>query len=233
MRIGASILFFNGYCYQSYGWDMFRPLGNLQTAIDILDEYEVDEISIVRPVRSNDKFEIFKNDINLIKSLKTITPVSFGGGINLSAKLNLFSGVPIERLCLSSSFVEINRSLVEDATNLFGRQAIVSYLPIRIHKDKAQVFHCASDKFVDLTHDIIEFCSLYSDEVVIYDVEHDGDNDKFDFELLSFIDLPPSKLIISGGVGKESIQKAYELGISCSLIENRVLHRENSVEYYR
>ena len=54
MRIGTTLLFQDGYCYQSYGWNMLRPLGALQNALDHLDKYELDEISIIRPVRDND-----------------------------------------------------------------------------------------------------------------------------------------------------------------------------------
>ena len=70
MRIGASIIFQNGYCFQSYNWKLFRPLGTLNNVIRFLDRYEVDEISITRPIRSGEPKKNFIDDINKIKMIK-------------------------------------------------------------------------------------------------------------------------------------------------------------------
>ena len=53
MRIGASVLLENEECIQSYNWSLKRPHGNLSNIINFLDSYEVDEITIIRPVRRN------------------------------------------------------------------------------------------------------------------------------------------------------------------------------------
>ena len=62
MRIGTSIILIDGYCYQSYNWKIMRPLGQLQNAIDSLEEYQCDEISIIRPIRDMDDTESFKKE---------------------------------------------------------------------------------------------------------------------------------------------------------------------------
>ena len=54
MRLGSVIWFKNGYCYQSYGWKLLRPLGKLQNIINHLDKYLIDDITILRPIRDND-----------------------------------------------------------------------------------------------------------------------------------------------------------------------------------
>ena len=66
MRIGATVLLYNEVAYQSYGWGLLRPLGNLQTVVDFLQDYQVDEISIIRPIKQDDSFQCFCK--TLIKS---------------------------------------------------------------------------------------------------------------------------------------------------------------------
>ncbi len=233
MRVGAVVLLSRGECYQSYGWNMFRPLGDLQTAISILDEYEVDEISIIRPQREKGDAKVFQQDLALIRELKTITPVSFGGGVRTLQDMEFLSGVPVERLCLSSAFIEMNECLVNKAIDLFGRQAIVACLPIRIRGAEIQVYNCSKSEFVNLGSEMLGFCGGFADEILVYDVEHEGEPNKFDVNILERIDVSNSKIIISGGVGRETIRIANEMGVASSLIENRILHSENSVGYFR
>ena len=69
MRIGSTVLLNENKCIQSYRWECFRPLGTLQGVIDSLEEYQCDEIAIIRPVRKNDSLDAFKTDISELKKL--------------------------------------------------------------------------------------------------------------------------------------------------------------------
>jgi len=233
MRVGASILLKNGYCYQSYGWNRFRPLGDLQTAIDILDEYEVDEILIVRPIKGVDSEDSLNIDLKLLSELKTITPLSFGGGIRSNSDINNLSGLPIERLCLSSAFININEGFVKNAINSFGRQAILACLPITLIDDVICVYHSEANELIKLSDEIQEFCMQYADEIIIIDMSNEGNNDYFQMDLLEHLKIPLNKIIITGGVGKNIIRVAKSTGIASSIIENRVLHSENSIDYFK
>ena len=111
-RIGASIIFYNGVCYQSNSWKIFRPLGSLYNAIKILDEYEVDEINILRPIR-NKKDKHYLSDCSIISKIYSNTPISFGGGIRSISKLKPLRSMPIERIILNSSFISRNIKLLK------------------------------------------------------------------------------------------------------------------------
>ena len=47
-RIGASVIIKDQRAVQSYRWNVLRPLGEIQTVFSFLDEYECDEIAIMR-----------------------------------------------------------------------------------------------------------------------------------------------------------------------------------------
>ncbi len=81
MRIGASFILIEGYCYQSYQWKYMRPLGKLSHVLNFLDKYEVDEVCITRPIRKNDNPSTLINDFQQVKSSLSNSPISIGGGL--------------------------------------------------------------------------------------------------------------------------------------------------------
>ena len=112
MRIGASIIFYNGYCYQSYKWSQMRPLGDLNTVMSFLDSYEVDEICITRPIRANENHDFFRSDIKVLSKTFTNSPLSFGGGLRSEREVKYLSQLPLERIHLSNAFININEPLI-------------------------------------------------------------------------------------------------------------------------
>lgn len=230
MRIGASLILQNGYCYQSYNWKFFRPLGNLQNVIRFLDRYEVDEISITRPVRGQEIKQNFLNDINIIKTILSNSPITFGGGLRSIQQLKDIHNLPIERLHFSNAFINAKQNLINRAISLYGKQAIVAVMPLMIKDNHLLVYDGLTGSFKKLTSKIIDFVINNADEVMVIDVINEGNNEKFNFKIIDLLPLPYNKLIITGGVGPKTIKQAYRMGLSSCLIDNRVLHNENFIK---
>lgn len=227
MRVGTTVLLKEGFCYQSYGWNTLRPLGSLKNVLKFLDYYQVDEICIIRINRDFDSFEKFNRDVDLVRSLICNSPLSFGGGIRSQQHLSLLDGLPIERIHFSSAFIKKQNQLISSAKNRFGSQAIVASLPVRINLGKLEVFNSSENKFQALTNSMLEFIKNNADEILIIDCMHEGETEKFDFEIIKLLNFPIEKIIISGGIGPSVINIASSKGYASSLIENRVLHKEN------
>ena len=227
MRVGTTVLLKEGFCYQSYGWDILRPLGSLKHVLKFLDNYEVDEICIVRVNRDSDSFEKFKRDVDLVRGSISNSPLSFGGGIRSQKYLGLLDGLPIERIHFSSAFIKKQNQLISSAKDRFGSQAVVASLPIRINLGKLEVFNSSENKFQTLTNSILEFIKSNADEILIIDCIHEGETERFDFEIIEHLDFPTDRIIISGGIGVSTINHASSKGYASCLIENRVLHKEN------
>lgn len=231
MRIGSSILLENETCIQSYNWSLRRPHGNLSNIISFLDSYEVDEIIITRPVRSDDNIFKFQKDINLIKHLKCNSPLCFGGGIRDMKTLKLLSNLPFERLNFSSGFINMEYKLIEKAIEIFGSQAIIAVLPITIKNENIYVYDSRKEKYIILTNKIFEFVQIYSDEILIIDTLNEGVPGNFNFSILDKLNSISKKIIISGGINKNIINKAKkDKRIACCLIDNRTLHKENYIK---
>lgn len=231
MRIGSTVLLSMGKCIQSYNWTEKRPLGSLQGVIDSLEEYQCDEIAIIRPVRKDDTLSQFKNDLARVKKLNTMTPISFGGGIRSHEHIKLLRDLPIERLAFSSAFINRDYDLVKKAIELFGRQAIQCILPLAFKNNDKDlvVFNSSNSSYVDIEKIELDVIASMANEVIVIDSSNEGEHDKFNWSLLDSLTLPIEKIVISGGIDRESLVLARQKNIASVLIDNKVLHKEYSI----
>lgn len=223
MRIGSTLLFLNGLCYQSYDWMYLRPLGNLQNAVKHLDAFKIDEISIIRPIRTIDSS--LKEDLQCLKSLKSSTPIAFGGGIRSLSDIDLLEGLPIERVILSSVLFAKNLQVIDKLTELYGKQAVVGFIPFK-NSESIEVFNSSKNEFCDLSSlntNALDKC----DEIILHDCASEGSSNGFSFDVIN--DFKIDNIILSGGVSSE-IKRIKNLvpQPKSVLIENKVLHFENS-----
>lgn len=233
MRVGATVLLRNQECWQSYGWSLKRPLGSLQGVIDALDEYECDEISVIRPIRENEQPESFLNDVQVLKRTLSSTPMSFGGGIRTVHQVALLEGMPIERVVLTSAFLNCNTALLENIKCTFGRQSIQCLLPCVMKDGRNFIYYPEARKYVSIECINKDFFARYANEIIIYDLENEGMNDKFNRDLLHGLPFSVQETVLSGGIGIETLKWAKSQGVAACLIDNRVLHSEFSIKGYK
>lgn len=233
MRIGSTVLLHEQTCVQSYGWELLRPLGSLQGVMDSLEEYQCDEVAIIRPVRAEDTFESFVQDLSVLKSLKTTTPVSFGGGIRSVEHLQYLTDLPIERLVFSTAFLDGNEDLLNAAKNSFGHQAIQCLLPLKRVDNRVCIYHSGLSRSVPFDGVNIEFINSFANEIILVDTENEGAENTFDWSLLNDIPFDRNKIVVSGGIGKICVKQAQENNLASVLIDNKVLHKEYSISGFK
>ena len=233
MRIGSTILLADQKCIQSYNWSLQRRLGSLQHVVDSLEEYQCDEIAIIRPIRRDNSLDLFAKDITSLKALKSMTPISFGGGIRSVKYLEQISDLPVERLIFSSAFIAQDIELLEYAKSLYGKQAIQCLLPIFESGEGIKVYLPSKNRSINLTELNIDVINEYANEIILFDMSNEGVSDQFNLKLLDKVSFSKPKLILSGGIGANVIRKAKALGIAAVLIDNQVLHKEFSIRGYR
>ena len=229
MRVGTTLLFKDGYCYQSYGWNMLRPLGALQNALDHLDKYELDEICILRPVRDND--QSYHSDIDHLKKAKSSTPLAFGGGIRDYKDIERLDGIPVERFVLSSALFDSNMELIKRLHSKYGEQSIIGFIPFSF-KEQFKVFNSSQNSFQpddSLNSSSLKLC----DEIVLHDCDAEGLKTGFKEAAASRLGINMNNLIYSGGVSQIIKEKLPLLNKPKSiLVDNKILHRENSKKTY-
>jgi imidazole glycerol phosphate synthase subunit HisF len=233
MRVGAIVLLINGKCFQSYGWSRMRPLGELQHVIDMLEEYECDDIAIVRPVREFDTHDLLMKDIDVVRNIKSLTPISFGGGLRSIEGLNEINNMPVERLVFSSAFLNKDDIILQHAVNLFGHQAIQCLLPIKMNKQGWQIYICEKNKYISIYDVDFEFINKFANEVVLYDTVNEGGRDSFQNKIFNIPFIQKKRIVISGGIGYETINIARTNQCASVLIDNKILHQEYSISRYK
>ena len=233
MRIGATVLLIDGQCYQSYSWSKMRPLGRLEHVVEMLEEYQCDEISIIRPVRDDDSLSSLEKDLNVLKNINTMTPLSFGGGLRCEESLLMLGDSPVERLVFSSAFLNDDEKLIKHAVDLFGHQAIQCLLPCKKEDDRLMIYACDKNEFISSENVDFDFIDKWANEIIYHDVLNEGLNNTFDFTLLNNSIFHNSRIIISGGIGYDSIKIAKKKSLASVLIDNKILHKECSIKGYK
>ena len=203
--------------------------GNLQRVINALDSYECDEISIILPQRGDMSLSSMGSDLEVLRNMNSSSPMSIGGGIRSFSDLEYLSYLPVERFMLSTAMIAKNWKLVEKLRQNFGAQAIQCVLPIKNVSDNIFIYNSMEQKFIPVEELDIELIKEVSNEVIVYDTRADGLYDAFNFESLSRLNLNMNKTIITGGIGERTIKSAVDIGLAACLVDNRVLHREYSI----
>ncbi len=233
MRVGTTILLLDGYCYQSYNWKRLRPLGDIQNILDLLEEYHCDEISIIRPIRQKDDENTLKKDIEIMGNIKSLTPISFGGGLRTKNHIDILHKLPIERLIFNSAFCNKDKDLLTYVKELFGHQAIQAIIPFKIEKNKLFIFNSSLNNFVFIEDFDLSFVNEWANEIILFDTLNEGLKDSFIHDILDMINIEKSKLIISGGIGQKDIALAKKQKLASVLLDNKTLHNEFSIKDYK
>ena len=231
MRIGASILFKDGICYQSYKWQYFRPLGAIQNVLDFFDSYKVDEICIIRPVRNLDRAQSLDRDLEILSRIKCSTPVSFGGGLRQIEDLQKIENLPFERYVFNSILFNSDNKLLEFAIERFGKQAIIGSIPFR-YENGIKVFNSSTSTFVPISEISKEMISL-CDEILLTHTDSEGLKNGFPIEIVNELQELglDNNFILSGGINIADKKRLGKFKYVTSLsIENRILHTEYSIK---
>jgi cyclase len=118
-RIIATLTVKNGQLVKSYGYNFWRPAGNINTALKNLDRWRVDEIVVVDISRS-DSIDI--NLLNQIRGANISTPLIYGGGIRRVEDLKKIFDSGVDRILIESALDDPN--LVRALADKVGSQAI-------------------------------------------------------------------------------------------------------------
>ena len=106
-------------------------------------------------------------------------------------------------------------------------------MPIKIIDQKIFVYYCNEAKLISINKLDLSFINNFANEVVLYDISNDGLRDSFNEQIADSLSNDYSKLVLSGGIGKETIKWAREKGLASVLVDNKVLHREYSINEYK
>ncbi len=231
-RIGATILLDRSgeNVLQSYNFQTKRILGSVKNTLSFLDEYEVDEIHLIIPLKGENASS-FKA-LNKLKDISISTPLSIGGGINIKSLAEITKDPFFERLIFNSALFD-DHEVVKQATSKMGHQAIVASVPFILKNNKLKVYNSKVNKFIDISDKFWANLNLLCNEVILLDADAEGNKKGFNFKVFEFIKFPTDRVLISGGIIKLDISKAKEMKLAGVSIDNTTLHSEFSIKGLR
>ena len=127
-KIVASILVKNQIVVSSTGFSSHKPIGSLEQILTRLQDWEVDEISILNLSHSENPLNDFRGlfSDSLLSAINT--PIAYGGGIDSQTWAESIIASGCERVILSGTSWTPEKSR-EISVNL-GDQAILIHLPL-------------------------------------------------------------------------------------------------------
>lgn len=216
-RVIPSLLIQDGGLVKTRKFKNPRYVGDPVNAIRIFNDKEVDEL-IVLDIQASKlsqppKFEL----INEIAG-ECFMPLCYGGGIRtLDIAARIFD-CGVEKICLQSAVFE-DLKLVTEIASRFGSQAVVLSVDVKRNWLRRNCLYnsrnggTTSQPWTEFLRIGVE---AGAGEVIVNSVDHDGELDGYDLDVIreaaSMVEVP---IIASGGAGKlEDFKNAIDAGAS-------------------
>lgn len=204
-KIGATILVKNGHVVNSTCFSTFRPIGSIDRIITRLQQWEVDEITVLNLSHSDNVL----GDFNMLFSQSLLasinTPIAYGGGIKTRLDAESVIKAGCERVVLSGSHWTPKKSK-EISVNL-GDQAVLIHVPLIQRESEFSVHNSqiSFQKFLDYTP--ID----WGGELYLKDRDMDGLSTRIAFfkNLSSITKSIKSPILVGGGIS--CVQEAKQL----------------------
>ena len=208
---------------KSIGFNNFRPAGNIISALQNLEDWQVDEI-IVLDISRSDKLN--KKIIPQIFESKVSTPIAFGGNIRKIDDVRYLLDCNIDRFLIENEFK--NKKLLNQIKNSTGSQSLIRCITFWDKKISPKIYN-KSVEICDIKKILKEDDNFFS-EYLIYDTQADGNLREFNNKIYDQIPKNTKDIILMGGVNYKKIK---EFKINKSIVGlafgNKNFEKENYI----
>jgi imidazole glycerol phosphate synthase subunit HisF len=234
-RIIATILTDGVKVYNSYNYEYFRIIGDLDIFLVKLQDYKIDEIMILDiSTRLGKDFET-ENFMNVIRSCNLNTPLSFGGNIFDTSYVRKFIYTGIERVIIGINTLQ-NTDLLDGIANLFGFSSVIIHLPIiDINQHNGNIVLKLKGKNIDLQIEQLGIPRNFNGEICILDTSCQGTNKLHNIDHVKWLScfFKNANFILSGGfafnIPNKFMNYKYVSGI---VIDNGLSFKESARQGY-
>jgi len=230
-RIITTLVIKNNIVVQSIGFDRYLPIGDINTAVEALNDWGVDEI-IVLDIDATKQNRTINNQIIKDLSKFALVPISVGGGIknNNDIKELLSSGA--DKVCINQSFLN-NECIIKDASHIFGVQCIIVSLDIKkIDNEYFLYDYINKNTTIKMTNAIKKAQELGAGEILINSVDNDGKQCGYDLNMIKEACNTSTIPIIAQGGAKNplDIEEAIKIEeLSAVAAANMFHYTEHSI----
>lgn len=199
-RIIANLILKDGTVVQSIGFSRYLPVGSPEIAVDFLNQWGADEISVVE---IGERRKNKTPDLALVAALskKSFVPLAVGGGVDSTDSMRALIHGGADKIIINRAAVETPK-LISEGAAIFGNQCIV--VSIDAKKNAAGAYEVFLDSGATPTGlspaALAAECErLGAGEILIRSIERDGSKKGFDIELVHLISEAVSVPVIAAG----------------------------------
>ncbi len=200
-RIIPSLLWNGVDLVKGSGFDNWRTVSSVLTAIKVFNAREVDELVLYDIAATNNQR---KADYTLIQQFASacFVPFTVGGGIDSVEDIANFLQAGADKVVINSACYN-NIDLIQQAANQFGSQCIVAGIDAKRHGDH---YHCYShagtvDTKLIVSDWIKQLERAGAGEIIISSIDNDGKMTGYDLDLLQQIAEVSIPIIACSGAG--------------------------------
>lgn len=216
-RVIPTLLLQDGGLVKTRKFKNPKYVGDPVNAIRIFNEKEVDELVVLDIQASKQGREPNYALINEIAG-ECFMPLCYGGGVRSVEMAARIFDCGVEKVCLQTAALE-NPGLITQIAKRFGSQAVV--LSVDVKRDWLRRTRLYNAKSGSTTSQVwTDFLRIGVEagagEVIVNSVDHDGELDGYDLEVIGqaagMVEVP---VIASGGAGKlDDFKAAIAAGAS-------------------
>lgn len=203
-RLIPTVLFKDHSLVKSMQFANYRMLGNPIQTVKVYNARNVDELvflDIGSPIDNHDPLFPVISEI----SEECFMPLTVGGGIKSVDHIRKLLQIGADKISLNTHGF-INPTLISEAANKFGSQAIVISIDVKKKKNhdyEVYIYGGKQPTGKEVTTWAKEATKLGAGEILLTSIDHDGKMKGFDLELIRHVSrsirLP---VIVSGGAGE-------------------------------
>jgi len=185
---------------KSIGFNNFRPAGNIISALQNLEDWQVDEIIVLDISRSN---KLKKNIIPQIFKSGISTPIAFGGNIRKIEDIRYLLDWNIDRFLIENEFE--NKKLLSKIKDSTGSQSLIRCITFWDKKISPRIYKKSLE--INDIRKILKRDDNFFSEYLIYDTQADGNLREFNIKFFDQIPKNSKDIILMGGINYEKIKE--------------------------
>ena len=227
----------NGHIVRSESFSEHKVIGNVVNEVRRYNEWDIDELIYIDISKTEDH-NSGRNDHNIerVESIEQIIalvakecfmPLTFGGGIRSLEKIERFLKIGADKVVVNTLLFE-SPSIVKQAVNRFGSQAIVACLDYRVVNGDIRFY--SNGGSVMQPHNLSDLALLIKEigcgEVFINSIDNDGASEGYDINSIKiFADLFSVPIIVCGGAGSSiDFEEVSEIDCITGIAAGNIFH---------
>ena len=205
-RLIATLLVNNGVIVQTRRFKRTNMVGNAFTAVDFFNTWSVDEIMVLDISYTKDWVDRFVETVSEL-SRRCFVPLSVGGKIHDLELVRRYTRAGADKVVVNTRAFK-RPELITEIADHYGKQCCVVSIDAKADENFPSGYRVVIDNGRELTDfDVLHWAreaeQYGAGELMVNNVDHDGDKRGYDLSLLNLVATQVKIPVIAmGGVGK-------------------------------